>query len=165
MVWLFPLIFLAFGTLVYFRINRLYYFVCLLISLPAPPCTHAHTCFPVRCSKLITQLQWGSSKRAVEQKDHFTSPAGSTTALPISWQCNTFSLPATIMPSSFSNDLLLVVPFLVGAIDCWSPSGALCIILPAILFFQMILSVYQVHSAFQFCFPVYPICRFYILFH
>lgn len=101
--------------------------VCLLISLTAPLSTRAHTCFSVHCSKLVMQLQPRSLKRGVEQKDHFTSPAGSATALPFSWQQNTFSLPTTKMPSSFSNDLLLVVPFLVGAIDCQSLSAALCI--------------------------------------
>lgn len=101
--------------------------VCLLISLTAPPCTRTHTCCSAHCSKLVTELQLRSLKRGVEQKDHFTSPAGSTTALPFSWQRNTFSLPTTIMPSSFSNDVLLVVPFLVIAIDCWSLSAALCI--------------------------------------
>jgi len=91
------------------------------------PCTQAHTCFSVHCSKFDMQLQLRSLKRGVEQKDHFTSPAGSATALPFSWQRKTFSLPTTITPSSFSNDLLLVVTLLVGAIDCWSLSAALCL--------------------------------------
>lgn len=101
--------------------------MCLLIFLTAPSRTPAHTCFSVHGSELVTELQLRSLKRGVEQKDHFMSPAGSTTALPFSWQSYTFSLPATIMPSSFSNDILLVVPFLVIAIDCWNLSAALCI--------------------------------------
>lgn len=155
MVCLFPLIFLAFGTLFCFRINRPYYF-----NLSGAPAVSG-------CSPCAGARSW----LCVLPKILHPAPAKVLTALsriishllqaPLPWQHSTFvSLPTTIMPRSFFIDLFLVVPFLVIAIDCCSLRVALCIHCSCHSLFPDDFIRFQVHSAFQSRFPVYQICRF-----
>lgn len=123
MVCLFPLIFLAFGTLFCFRINRPYYFNLSGASALSgcSPCTGARSRLRAPL-KSGTQLQPRSRQHRAEQQDHFTPPAGSfAMAAQHIFRANHYNAQVLFI------DLFLIVPFLVIAIDCCSPRVALCI--------------------------------------
>lgn len=78
---------------------------------------------------------------------------------PLPWQHSTFSVPTTTMPRSFLLIFSSSFPFWLLPSIAAAQEWHFAFILPALLFPDDFIQ-FQVHFAFQPCFPVYQICRF-----